>query len=232
MTQEQPTSWGMGEGGGREEQEGEEKDQPTCFLSVVSYHLGVSELSQLWGLPLQGTGKFWQSQPGLGPLSVQLLENTRNENPPPFSFLSGSHFPRSWVASEGTTFWLKAWYTSLSVSSGLEEPCPGCSLPRFLKLPEEEALPGKNNAHTMSSLRLERKAEGTGSTFPAGHSTRLCSRKNKSKQHCQGSLRPQPHSFPPAPANHSQQSRPSRRRPPPSRQNPSSLLTCGNFLLI
>lgn len=191
MTQEQPTSWGMG--GGEARGAGERgEDQPTCSLRVVSYHSGVSELSQLWGLPLQGTGKFWQPQPGLGPLSVQLLENTRNEKPPPFSFLSEPHFPRSWVASEGTTFWLQAWYTSLSLSSGLDEPCPGCSLPLFLRLPEEEALPGKNNAHTTSSLRLERKAEGTGSTFPAGHSTRLCSRKSRSKQHCQGGLRPQP----------------------------------------
>lgn len=225
MTQEQPTRWGIeGAGSGREEREGEEKDQPTCSLRVVSYHLGVSELSQLWRLPLQGTGKFWQPQPRLGPLSVQLLENTSNENPPPFSFLSVPHFPRSWVALEGTTFWLQAWYTSLSVSSGLDEPCPGFSLPPFLRLPEE-ALPGKNNAHTTSSLWLERKAEGTGSTFPAGHSTRLCSRKSKSKQHGQGSLRPQPCSFPPA--------IPSLKETPTTfRQNPSSFLTCGNFLLI
>lgn len=89
------------EGGEEEEREGEEKEgekgggeRPTYKHSqgCQFYHLSLTELlSELWGLPLQGTGKFWQQQSGLELLSTQLLEKAGNRNPSSFSFLSGPH---------------------------------------------------------------------------------------------------------------------------------------------
>lgn len=135
-------------------------------------------------------------------------------------------FPqRSWVASKGTPFWLQAWYTSLSPSSGLDKPCPGCFLPQSVRLQEEEVQPGKNNALTTSSLWLERKAEGTGSTFPSWPQHQAMFQEEKGREPLPGKPRPPAPLLPTSPHKPQPSITSLRETPPPSQQNPSSFLT-------
>lgn len=142
---------------------------------AASTHTGDLELSltpasqlpsELQGLPLQGTGKFWQQQARPGPPSAQLLEKPGTRNPSLFFLPSGPHFPREdGGPPKGTPFWLPAWWTCLSPSLGLSKPAPAALLP-LPRTPGGRSVAWKITL-TGSSLWLERKAEGTGSTLPS-----------------------------------------------------------------
>lgn len=191
------------EGGGGRRKKGGRKASLQALSRVASYHLSFSKLlSELWGPPPQELTNSGNSRLHWASVCPTAGKSWESKSLTVFLPLWTPFPQRSWAALQGTPFWLQAWYTSPSPSSGLVKSCPSCSPPPFLRLLEEEALPGKNNPQAPCGWRERQREQGAPS--PAGHSTGLCSRKSKSKKGCQGSLRP-PAPFLPSspPPNHS-----------------------------
>lgn len=117
--------------------------------------------------------------------------------------------------------------------SKLRPDKPALAAPlRFLRLLEKEALPRKNSSHR-EPLWLERKAEGTGSAFRLAIVPGSIPGRAQSTTTARDASGLQLPVLPTRPLEPQLASPVPQEAPRPSPlQNPSSLPTCGNFLLI